>query len=333
MVMNMVIERMWTEEFRPQTLDEVIGHEGIVSRLKEFARRGDIPHLLFAGPPGVGKTTCAEALINEIYGVGKAGRNVLRLNASDDRGINVIRNDIKTFASLLPDGGAKFKVILLDEADMMTSDAQHALRQIMERYSQTTRFILICNYSSKIIDPIQSRCALFRFRSIPKDVVIGRLQMIAETKRLTIEKKAFDALYEVSEGDMRRAINTLQAAAALGGEITEDVIYTVRSQAKPQELESIIKLCIGSKPSFSKARQLMRNVLMNYGLSGEDVVKQLNSTLINMPEEDIPPMVRVAAIDHLAEVDFRISEGCDPEIQLQGFLAHLILANSKYGKS
>ncbi len=329
----MVIERMWTEEFRPKTLDEVIGHEEIVSRLKEFARRGDIPHLLFAGPPGVGKTTCAEALINEIYDVGKAGRNVLRLNASDDRGINVIRNDIKTFASLLPDGNAKFKVILLDEADMMTSDAQHALRQIMERYSQTTRFILICNYSSKIIDPIQSRCALFRFRAIPKDIIIERLRKIAESKNLKITDDAFEALYEVSEGDLRRAINTLQAAAALGGNITEDVIYSVRSQAKPQELAAIIKLCIGPRPSFSKARQMMRDVLMTYGLSGEDVVKQLNSTLVNMPEDEIPSMVRVSAINHLAEVDFRISEGCDPEIQLQGFLAHLILANSKLGSA
>lgn len=328
----MVIERMWTEEFRPNTLDDVIGHEEIVSRLKEFARRGDIPHLLFAGPPGVGKTTCAEALINEIYGVGKAGRNVLRLNASDDRGINVIRNDIKTFASLLPDGGAKFKVILLDEADMMTSDAQHALRQIMERFSQTTRFILICNYSSKIIDPIQSRCALFRFRTIPKDIVIDRLRIIAKTKNLKITETAFESLYEVSEGDLRRAINTLQAAAALDGTITEDVIYSVRSQAKPQELVSIIKMCIGPKPSFSKARQMMRDVLINYGLSGEDVVKQLNSTLVNLPEDEIPSMVRVAAISQLAEVDFRISEGCDPEIQLQGFLAHLILAGSNFGK-
>ncbi len=326
----MVIERMWTEEFRPKTLDEVIGHDNIVSRLKEFARRGDIPHLLFAGPPGVGKTTCAEALINEIYGPGKAGRNVLRLNASDDRGINVIRNDIKTFASLLPDGDARFKVILLDEADMMTSDAQHALRQIMERYSQTTRFILICNYSSKIIDPIQSRCALFRFRSIPKELVIERLRTISKNKKLKISNEALDALYVVSEGDLRRAINTLQAAAALGGEITEDVIYSVRSQAKPQELASIIKLCISSKPSFSKARQLMRDVLMNYGLSGEDVVKQLNSTLVNMSEDEIPSLIRVAAISYLAEVDFRISEGCDPEIQLQGFLAHLILSSAKY---
>ncbi len=322
------LERMWTEEFRPQTLDDVVGHEHIVRRLKELAKRPDMPHLLFSGPPGVGKTTCAEALVNEIYN-GKPGKNVRRLNASDDRGIDVVRHSIKTFASLMPYDGARFKILILDEADLMTSDAQNALRRIMEQYSRTTRFILLCNYSSKIIDPIQSRCALFRFPPLDKEAIIGRLRFIAEKKKLDIDDEAFEAIYIVSEGDLRRAINTLQSCAALGEKITKDVVYIVRSYAKPQELEQIIEETLKPKPSFQKARKLLLNMLNNYGLSGSDVVRFLNRTVVNFPPNKIDDIVRCHLIDYLAEIDYRISEGCDPIIQLESFVAKAILLSQK----
>ncbi len=318
------IERMWTEAFRPKTLDEVVGQTEIVERLKQFSKRVDFPHMLFSGPAGVGKTTCAEAIVNEIYPPNERSSNVKRLNASDDRGINVVRQDIKNFARIIPSGSSSYKIIILDEADQMTSDAQHAMRQTMERYNEITRFILICNYSSRIISPIQSRCAIFRFSGLNIDEIKLRLQYIAERKQLQIDEEALDALYESSEGDLRQAINALQASASLTSDITVDVVYQVQGYVKPTEVRAALMECLEPRPDFSAARKRIQVLMESYGLSGQDLVKHLNRELNRISDGDIPESVRFAALSMLSEVDYRIATGSNPQIQLDAFLAKMI---------
>ncbi len=319
------IERMWTEEFRPKKLADVVGQQEIVQRLAQFVRRSDFPHMLFSGPPGVGKTTCAHAIINEIFPPSERTANVKRLNASDDRGINVVREDIKKFARVLPSGNAKFKLVILDEADQMTSEAQHALRRTMESYNEISRFILICNYSSKIISPIQSRCAIFRFTGLDSADVIARLRHIAQAKNLTFNDKALKALYESSGGDMRQGINALQAAASLTNEITEKIVYQVQGYVKPTEIKVILMHCLGDTPNFNKARKLVLKLMESYGLSGQDLVKHFNRELSRLSEEEVPGSMLFEALVMLSDVDYRLASGCNPLVQFDAFLAKLIV--------
>jgi len=319
------IERMWTEEFRPRKLKDVVGQQEIVQRLVQFVRRADFPHMLFSGPPGVGKTTCAHAIVNEIFPSSERTANVKRLNASDDRGINVVREDIKKFARVLPSGSAKFKLIILDEADQMTSEAQHALRRTMESYNEISRFILICNYSSKIIPPIQSRCAIFRFKGLESKDVTSRLSQVAEAKKLTINDKALKALYESSEGDMRQAINALQASASITSEITEKIVYQVQGYVKPKEIKTVLLHCLGSTPNFKMARKLVLKLMESYGLSGQDLVKHFNRELSRLSEEEVSGTKLYEALAMLSDVDYRLASGCNPLVQFDAFLAKLIV--------
>jgi replication factor C small subunit len=282
--------------------------------------------MLFAGPPGVGKTTTAEAIVNEIFQAVDRTTNVKRLNASDDRGIGVVREDIKNFARVLPSGSVTFKIIILDEADQMTSEAQHALRRTMEQYNALTRFILICNYSSKIIPPIQSRCAIFRFRGLEKEEIMARLRFIAIKKQLTIDDEALEALYDSSEGDMRQAINALQAASVLDTKITLKTIQTVQGYVKPDQVRKVILEVIKPHPDFLTARKHLRELMEAYGLSGQDLVKHLNRELAQIPNEKLSDTARFTALSMLSEVDYRLSVGCNPQVQFDAFLAKFIVA-------
>jgi replication factor C small subunit len=273
----------------------------------------------------VGKTTCAHAIVNEIFPPSERTANVKRLNASDDRGINVVREDIKKFARVLPSGSAKFKLIILDEADQMTSEAQHALRRTMESYNEISRFILICNYSSKIISPIQSRCAIFRFKGLESKDVTSRLSQVAEAKKLTINDKALKALYESSEGDMRQAINALQASASLTSEITEKIVSQVQGYVKPKEIKAVLLHCLDSTPNFKMARKLVLKLMESYGLSGQDLVKHFNRELSRLSEEEVSGTKLYEALAMLSDVDYRLASGCNPLVQFDAFLAKLIV--------
>ncbi len=313
---------IWVEKYRPKTLDEVVGQDEVIGRLKGYAVKKNIPHLLFSGPPGTGKTATAIALARDIFG-DVWQDNFIEMNASDERGIDVVRHKIKEFARTAPIS-APFKIIFLDEADALTADAQAALRRTMEMYSKTCRFILSCNYVSRIIEPIQSRCAVFKFRPVPEEAMRSRLELICRNEDVEIDEEALDALIYISGGDFRKAINALQGASVLGKRITPDMIYQITATAKPEEIEKLVELAL--KGSFMDARDHLDRLMIEYGMSGEDIVSQLYREIVSSKFDE---SLKVILIDRLGETDFRLTEGAHERIQLDAFLAYLVIVGKK----
>lgn len=317
------MKEVWTEKYRPKILNDVIGQPEITERLKAYVKSGNLPHLLFAGPAGTGKTTCAIALARELY-VDAWKQNFHELNASDERGIQVVRTKIKEFARTQPMGETPFKIIFLDEADALTPEAQAALRRTMERYAGTCRFILSCNYSSKIIEPIQSRCAVFRFRTIHEDDVRKYVDRIAKAEGLTITEDGYNALLYVSAGDLRKTTNALQVGATLDKTITDEILYKSTATARPEDVQELLQIALTG--DFLKARERLDNLLINYGLSGEDIIRQIHHEVFNL---DIPDLTKVQLVDQIGENEFRLVEGANERIQLEALIAHFVLVGNK----
>jgi len=258
---------IWTEKYRPNKFEEVFGQDEIVKRVKNLTNSLNIPHMLFAGSAGTGKSTLAIIVARELFKE-YWKENYLELNASDARGIDVIRQEVKNFARTKSLGSVPFKIIFLDEADALTKEAQQALRRTMENYTSTCRFILSCNYSSKIIDPIQSRCVVFRFKLLEFKDIERVIKKIAENEKLSIEEKALKALYEGSEGDCRRAINLVQASASISPNITEEIVNILLSNAKPKDIKVVLDYALTG--DFEKSREKLLEVMLKESVSGTD---------------------------------------------------------------
>jgi replication factor C small subunit len=308
---------IWIEKYRPQGLDDVHGQEAIVERIQSYIDQDDVPHLLFSGPAGVGKTTTATAIAREVYGDEWRG-NFLELNASDQRGIDVVRDRIKGFAR--SSFGGDFRIVFLDEADSLTDSAQAALRRTMEQFSDNTRFILSCNYSSKIIDPIQSRCAVFRFSPLGDEAVAAQVREIAATESIEVTDDGVDAIVYAADGDMRRAINSLQAAATTGDVVDEEAVYAITATARPEEIESMVTDALAG--DFTRARSTLDTLLTDIGMAGGDVIDQLHRSVW---EFDLEEREAVRLLERIGEADYRIAEGANEQVQLEALLATLAL--------
>jgi len=313
------VKEIWIEKYRPKTLDDVIGQERITERLKSYVQSQSLPHLMFAGPAGTGKTSCAIAMARDIFG-DDWHTNFHELNASDERGIKTVRVNVKEYARTAAMGNTRFKIIFLDEADSLTSEAQAALRRMMEKYTATTRFVLSCNYSSKIIEPIQSRCAVFRFRRLNDADVERYIQRLAENEGITVEEEGMKALLYVSEGDLRRATNALQVSASLGNEVTDELVHTSTATARPEDIKVMIESAL--QGDFNTARKKLDHFLIEVGLSGEDMVKQIHREVLKL---GLRERSMVALLDKVGETEFRLVEGSNQRIQLESLLAHFAL--------
>ncbi|MBT3814917.1 replication factor C small subunit [Candidatus Woesearchaeota archaeon] len=314
---------IWTEKYRPQTFEEVKGQNEIVNKIKAFVSTGSMPHLLFSGPAGVGKTTLSLVIAKQLFGESWR-QNTLELNASDERGIDVIRVKVKDFARTKAIGDVPFKLIYLDESDALTKEAQQALRRTMENYTRTCRFILSCNYSSKIIDPIQSRCAVFRFRPLAEEDIYQMIDKLSTDEGLTVSEEAKKALFEVSNGDCRRLENVMQSCAVIKKDLDGELVYSMASVAKPKEVKELLE--VAAKGDFISSRKKLLDLMLNYGLSGLDVIKQIQREIWNLELFDEK---KVELIDKCGEVEFRMSEGSDEYVQLEAFLAFVVMVGSK----
>lgn len=312
----MIESTMWVEKYRPENLSSIVNQKEVIGSLKSLLKNtSEMPHLMFSGSAGVGKTTTAMCLAREILG-DHWKDHTLELNASDERGINMVRDRVKKFARFSGlDTKIPFKIIILDEADEMTSDAQTALRRIIEDTARHCRFILIANNISRIIEPLQSRCAVFKFTRISEDDVVSYLEEICKKEKIKFDQKGLKTTYGYSEGDMRHAINILQATASLGI-VNESNVKTSAGLSKTSDVGEILKLAIAGK--LSDARNKMIEIIKVYGMSESDFLKYLNEESYKIKTTKLDEI-----LETIAKYDYRLIIGANPEIQLSALLAEL----------
>jgi len=313
------MEMPWLEKYRPRVLKDIVGNEDTVARLQVIAQNGNVPNLILVGPPGTGKTTSIHALAIELLGEERYKSAILELNASDDRGIDVVRNKIKSFAKRkvqLPPG--RHKIIILDEADSMTKSAQQALRRTMELYASTTRFALACNISSKVIEPIQSRCAILRYKKLEDKHILRRVKYVVAQEKITLcTDSGLEAILFVAGGDMRHALNALQSTYAGFKEITQKAVYKVCDQPHPKTIKKILESC--AKGKFREALAML-NMIMNNGFSTLDFIQTMFRVVKGMEMEE---RMKLDWIKQMGMTHMKIAEGTDSRLQIMGCLARM----------
>jgi replication factor C small subunit len=318
---------MWVEKYRPSRLDQIINQKDIIRALQNLRKKpNEIPHFIFAGPAGIGKTTAALCIAKELLGENWR-RDTLELNASDERGIKMVRERVKEFAavmkfsSTIENDDKPYRIIILDEADEMTSEAQTALRRIIEDSSRTTRFIIICNYLSQLIEPIQSRCVIFRFTRLPKQEVVDHLSEICKREGIEFDVKALSRIYDSTSGDLRHSINILQSAATNNNLTVEKVDLSIGLSGRAKAGE-VIKLALAGK--FNEARELLLELTQVFGMSEKDFLKYTAQEAFSMKLSDPGKFAEL-----MAEYDYRLSVGAHADIQLTAFLAQVSMLGKK----
>ncbi|MEM3089449.1 MAG: replication factor C small subunit [Candidatus Nitrosotenuis sp.] len=311
-----VSNTMWVEKYRPQKISDIVNQKEIVGSITALLKNvSEMPHLLFSGSAGIGKTTLALCLSREILGE-RWREYTLELNASDERGINMVRERVKKFSRFAGlDTEIPFKIIILDEADEMTGDAQTALRRIIEDTSKFCRFILIANNISKIIEPIQSRCAVFKFTRIEENDVVTHLKEIAKKEKVKVDEDGLKMIYDYTEGDLRHAINLLQASSSLGA-VTEENVKASAGLTRTSDVDAVLKLAVAGK--ILEARNKMIELIKVYGMSESDFLKYLNEAVYRTKQPNLAEISQA-----IAEYDYRILSGANPEIQLSALLAQI----------
>ncbi|KAG2338608.1 P-loop containing nucleoside triphosphate hydrolase protein [Suillus weaverae] len=307
----------WLQKYRPVTLDDVVSHKDITTTIVKFIEKNRLPHLLFYGPPGTGKTSTILAVARRIYGA-EYKKQILELNASDDRGIDVVREQIKQFAETRTLFSKGFKLIILDEADMMTQQAQAALRRVIEQYTKNVRFCIICNYVNKIAPAIQSRCTKFRFSPLPITEVEKRVNDVVEAEKVNLTQDGKKALLKLSKGDMRRALNVLQACHAAYSSIGETEIYNCTGNPHPSDIETIVNSMLSDE--FTTSYQMISAMKTERGLALQDLI---SGTYEYVETIDFKPQARVYLLDFLATTEHRLSTGGSEKMQLSALLGAL----------
>jgi len=306
----------WVEKYRPNALDDLISHEDIISTIRTFISQDKLPHLLFYGPPGTGKTSTILACAKEIYPKKLFNSMVLELNASDDRGIGIVRGQILNFASTRTIFNSGYKLVILDEADAMTNDAQNALRRIIEKFTDNVRFCLIGNYLSKIIPALQSRCTRFRFGPLGAEQILPRLEHVCREEKVIISEDGKEALMTLSRGDMRKVINILQSCNMAFGEVTEDLVYTCTGHPLRSDITNIVNWSLNE--DFSTAFKNIQELKTLKGLSLQDILSEVH---LYVHKLDLPANVRIHLLVKMAELEARLMAGASEKIQLGSLLA------------
>eukprot|EP00241_Pyramimonas_parkeae_P004904 CAMPEP_0114254158 /NCGR_PEP_ID=MMETSP0058-20121206/16819_1 /TAXON_ID=36894 /ORGANISM="Pyramimonas parkeae, CCMP726" /LENGTH=353 /DNA_ID=CAMNT_0001368337 /DNA_START=260 /DNA_END=1321 /DNA_ORIENTATION=+ len=309
----------WVEKYRPRQLSDVAAHKDIIDTISRLTQENRLPHLLLYGPPGTGKTSTILAVARQLYGHQGYQNLTLELNASDDRGIDFVRNQIQDFASTKRIFSSGFKMVILDESDAMTKDAQFALRRVIEKYTRNTRFCLICNYVSKIIPALQSRCTRFRFAPLGGEAVAERVKIVVDAEGVKTTGDGMQAVVKLGGGDMRKTLNILQSTSmSVGstGVIDQAAVYTCTGSPMPADIEQLMKWLLNE--DLSTAYKKIVQLQEQKGLALVDITRELTPWIFRM---NIPTMVRIEVVNALSDLEHRLNFGTSEKLQLGSLVA------------